>query len=211
MMMRENLAGPAYRIESRRVVVRCWQPTDVGALDEAIRSSLDHLRPWMPWASSEPIPREERLHRIRRWRGEFDLGVDYTFGIFDAAKGAVLGGTGLHVRAGDAAREIGYWIRAGFTGRGLATEVAGALTRVGFEVEGLDRVEIHCDPDNVASSTVARRLGYLHEATLRRRCQRTDGGWRDTEIWTMLRCEYPGSLAEATQARAFDALGRILM
>ncbi len=209
--MTSSLDGPAYRIETDRLVVRCWQPPDVLGLDEAIRGSLEHLRPWMPWVADEPKSLEERLVLVRRWRGEFDLGLDFTFGIFDALDGRVLGGTGLHTRLGDGAREIGYWIRAGYTGRGLATETAGALTRVGFEVEGLTRIEIHCDPANGASAAVARHLGFRHEATLARRARRPDGSWRDTAIWTMQDGEYRDSRARAIPVRAYDARGRRLV
>ena len=54
-------------------------------------------------------------------------------------------------------------------GQGLATEVSAALTRVAFEIDQVDRVEIHCEPQNVRSAAVPRKLGYQHEATLARR------------------------------------------
>ena len=66
-------------------------------------------------------------------------------------------------------REIGYWVSAGATNRGFATEVAVMLTKIGFEFMGLDRMEIHCDVRNVRSAAIPRKLGYVHEATLRRR------------------------------------------
>ena len=82
---------------------------------------------------------------------------------------AVLGGTGLHERIGVNAREIGYWVRVEATNRGIATETAAALTKVGFEIMGLDRMEIHCDVRNLRSATIPRKLGFTHDANLRRR------------------------------------------
>ena len=49
---------------------------------------------------------------------------------------------GLHTRVGDGAFEIGYWVRADAVRQGIATTVAGALTRVGIELGGADRIEI---------------------------------------------------------------------
>ena len=44
------LKTPPYRIVTERLVLRCWEPRDAAALKEAVDASLDHLRPWMPWA-----------------------------------------------------------------------------------------------------------------------------------------------------------------
>ncbi|MES2731624.1 MAG: hypothetical protein V4714_07745 [Bacteroidota bacterium] len=43
-----------YRIETDRLVIRCYEPSDAEKLKNAITESLDHLRPWMPWAQNEP-------------------------------------------------------------------------------------------------------------------------------------------------------------
>mgnify|MGYP006158626091 CR=1 FL=1 len=40
----------------------------------------------------------------------------------------------------------------------------------------IDRVEIHCDPANVRSASVPRKLGFRHEATLHRRAVRHGRG-----------------------------------
>ena len=47
-----------------------------------------------------------------------------------------------HPGGGDGAFEIGYWVRADAVRQGIATRVAGALTRVGIELAGADRIEI---------------------------------------------------------------------
>jgi RimJ/RimL family protein N-acetyltransferase len=100
-------------------VLRCWEPRDAPLLKEAIDSSLDHLRAWMAWAHAEPQALPEKAALLRRFRGQFDLGRDFVYGIFDRDEREVLGGTGLHTRAGEDAYEIGYWIRASHVGRGL--------------------------------------------------------------------------------------------
>lgn len=203
--------GPAYRIETDRLVVRCYQPGDAALLKMAIDASLDALRPWMPWAHAEPEPLATKVERLREFRGRFDLGQDFTYGVFDRGETELVGGTGLHTRLGPGAREIGYWVHAAYTGQGLATEIAGALTRIGFEVERLHRIEIHCAPDNVRSMAVARKLGYVHEATLRERVPRPDGTLRDTMIWTLFGSDYPASPAAAMAVRAYDVIGQPLL
>ena len=60
---------PPYRIETARLVVRCWQPTDAAALKEALDPSVEHLRPWLPWAHEEPKPLAEKAELLRSFRG----------------------------------------------------------------------------------------------------------------------------------------------
>jgi len=199
---------PAYRIQTARLVIRCWDPKDAPLLKQAIDESIDHLLPWMSWATQEPETLQAKVERLRVARGKFDLGQDFTYGIFSPDENTVLGAAGLHTRAGEGAREIGYWIHAGHLRRGYAGEAAAALIRAAFEVDGVDRVEIHCDPKNIRSAAIPRKLGFTLEATLRRRLPEGDGHLRDTQIWTLFREEYPKSPAAGAVIEAFDALGR---
>ncbi len=205
------MRGRAHRIHTPRLVVRCWHPADAALLGSAIDESLDHLRPWMPWAAREPQPVERRARRLGRFRAAFESGRDLVYAIFSADEAAVIGGTGLHFRIGAGAAEIGYWIRADHVRHGYATEAAAAMTRVGFEIERLGRLEIHCDPRNEPSVGVARKLGFRHQVTV--------AGWinsprripRDTMIWTLLAADYPHSAAaRMAPVEAFDAVGERL-
>ena len=204
----DNRRGPAYRIHTERLVLRCWTPADAALMHTAIVESLDHLRAWLPWALYEPEDLVDKAARLRRYRGDFDLDRDYVYGIFDRDETRVLGSTGLHTRLGRGVREIGYWIHKDHINQGLATEVSAALTQVAMVIDHVQRVEIHCDPDNVASAAVPRKLGFTHEATLRRRAISSSGEVRDTMVWTLLAAEYPGSPASARIIEAYDACGQ---
>jgi RimJ/RimL family protein N-acetyltransferase len=202
---------PPYRIETERLVIRCWNPADAELLDEAVTSSIEHLRPWMPWIADEPRTLDERVELLRGFRSRFDSGDDFVYGIFAPDDSRVLGGTGLHTRLGDDAFEIGYWIRADAAGRGLATESTAALTRVAFELSDVERVEIHVEPANERSAAVPRRLGFVEEATLRRRLPaRRDEPRRDVTIFSMLAAELPASACAELQLRAYDAAGWVV-
>ncbi len=202
--------GPAYRIETERLVIRCWSPVDAPLLHQAILDSVDHLSPWMDWASEEPKTIGDRVSLLRQFRGEFDLDQDFTYGIFNVDESQVLGGTGLHTRRGKDTREIGYWIHAEHINQGLATECAAALIRVAFEVDQVVRVEIRCDPKNMASAAIPRKLGFSREGVLRQNMKFL-GAPRDTEIWGLVAADYPSSPAADVRIRAFDALGQTLL
>ena len=206
-----NKSGPAYRIITTRLVLRCWEPRDATLQAAAILESREHLLPWMPWAAKEPVELSQRAQWLRKCRGNFDLDQDYIYGVFNLDETRVLGGTGLHTRVGEAAREIGYWIHKDYTHQGLATELSAALTRVAFEVDGVERVEIHCDPGNVYSAAIPRKLGYFYEGTLRARSVNTDGSPSDSMIWSMLRQDYSSSPCTAAHLEAYDALGQRIL
>ena len=205
------MPGPAYRIQTPRLVLRCWQPSDAPLLADAVTASLDHLRPWMPWAHAEPEALETKVQRLRSFRARFDLDQDYVYAIFTPDESEVVGGTGLHPRIGEGALEIGYWINARHAGRGYATEASAALTRTAFEINGVERMEIRCDPANERSAAVPRKLGYTLDATLRSNVRGVDGGMRDTQVWSLLRGEYPASPSASAEMQAFDAAGRRLL
>jgi RimJ/RimL family protein N-acetyltransferase len=205
------MPGPAYRVHTSRLVLRCWSPTDAPLLVAAVTASREHLLPWMPWAEHEPESLDDKVRRLRGFRAEFDRDRDFIYGIFSRDESEVIGGTGLHPRVGEGGRDIGYWIHTEHLGRGYATEAAAAMTRVGFEVEGLRRVEIHCDPRNERSLRVTRKLGFTHEATLRSRSVTAAGEARDTMIWSLLREDYAGTPAAAAEVEAFDVLNRRLL
>jgi RimJ/RimL family protein N-acetyltransferase len=199
-----------YRIETERLVLRCWEPADAPLLKDALDSSLEHLRPFMDWAHDEPQPLEAKVELLRSFRAVFDTGASFIMGIFDRAEDQVLGGTGLHVRIGPGGLEIGYWVRASATRQGIATEASAALTRVAFEICEADRVEIRIEPRNKASFGVPRKLGFVEEATLRRRLPGHRGGpLRDVTIFTMFREDFDPAIA--SDLRAFDALGSQLL
>ncbi|WP_416666253.1 GNAT family N-acetyltransferase [Egbenema bharatensis] len=210
--MPTNLPEPAYRIHTQRLVLRCWQPTDATLLSNAIVESLDHLRVWMPWAHhEEPKDLQQRMGWLRKARGKFDLNQSFLYGIFNSDETQVLGGIGLHPRVGDDALEIGYWIHADHINQGLATEAAAALTNVAFAVHQVERVEIHCNPDNFRSAAVPRKLGFIHEATLRKRVEGHEGKKRDAMIWTLFAEDFVTSRAAEATIEAFDAMGRMLL
>ena len=205
----QAIAGlvPAYRIETERTVLRCWQPQDAELLLRATTESIDHLQEWLPWATGEPSTLEETIKLLRKFRAAFDLDEDYTYGIFSPDEKSVWGGTGLHKRLTGDALEIGYWIHADLINRGLATETSAALSRVALEIHRVDRVEIHCDTRNVRSAAVPRKLGYEQEATLRRRAEGIDSSPRDMMIWTLFRQAFPGTPAAHASIRALDVTG----
>lgn len=154
--MTDTVPAPSYG--SGRFVLRSWRPDEAGTLTALVLRSLDHLRPWQPWASAEPVSVEDRERSIVNWSEQRLAGGDAIYGMF--ADGDPVGNCGLHRRLGPSGLEIGYWVAVDHVRRGYATEAARLLTEAAFGLAGIDIVEIHHDEANVASAGIPRRLGY---------------------------------------------------
>ena len=142
------------------LVLRRVRAADAGPIAAAVSASMEHLRPWMPWATPEAAdPRTQRA-RVAEADEMWAAGTDFIYSVFTAEEDALVGAIGLHRRVGDAGIEIGYWIAEAQTRRGFGTAAAEALTAVALELPGVRRVEIHCDEANAASAAIPRKLGY---------------------------------------------------
>ncbi|GAA3506427.1 GNAT family N-acetyltransferase [Streptomyces prasinosporus] len=149
---------PADTLRCERVELRRWRTSDLDSLERTIRESLDHLVPWMPWAS-DPPDRRQLADFLARNQEQWKTGEAYAYAI--TSDGALVGSCGLYRRIGAGGLDIGYWLHPRRTGRGLATAAAAALVRQGLRLADVDHVEIHHDAANTASGAVARRLGFV--------------------------------------------------
>lgn len=145
-----------------QLVVRPLTEDDAAGLAAAIAASLDHLRPWMPWAADEPHDLAWHRARIRAGVEDEAAGGDRLRVI--VADGEVVGACGLHRRIGPGGLELGYWVRAGWTRRGIATAAVAQLVGEAFADPGIATVEIHHDAANVASGAVAAAAGFTRVA-----------------------------------------------
>ena len=138
------------------VTLRRWRQDDLDALFNAVTESLDHLRPWMPWAAdySRASAEEYLAGSVKGW----DEGTEYNYAIMTG--GTLVGGIGLMTRFGPGGLEIGYWVHRAYTGRGLATAATAALIGQAFGLPGVDWLEIVHDELNVASGQIPRKLGF---------------------------------------------------
>jgi ribosomal-protein-serine acetyltransferase len=146
-------------VESDRLVLRGWRSADAEALHALVAANRDHLRPWMAWAE-EPATAEQNRSLFTGWDATRLAGGEAVYGLF--LDGEAVGGTGLHPRLGPGGLEIGYWVAAAWTRRGLATEAAAALTTTALAYPGIDHVEIHHDRANRASAGIPRALGFTY-------------------------------------------------
>jgi RimJ/RimL family protein N-acetyltransferase len=145
------------------------RPDDAYWIARAVGESLDHLRPYLEWATPEQAVASTQRARLVALGDSWARAEQFGFLVRRGGEPAVLGSTGLHWqhpdRYGGGAIEIGYWIHSDWCNRGLATRAAGALTTVAFGLTDVARVVIRCDESNLASAAVPRKLGFTLHGT----------------------------------------------
>jgi RimJ/RimL family protein N-acetyltransferase len=150
---------PPDQLTHASVTLRRWRADDAELSFQLIRESLDHLAPWMPWATPDYSLDESRDYCSGC---EVSWAEGTAFQYLVLADGSPAGSAGLMARTGPGGLEIGYWVHPAYTGRGVATSAAAALTEAGLALPGIDRIEIVHDARNIASQRVPEKLGYAH-------------------------------------------------
>lgn len=94
--------------------------------------------------------------------------------------------------------EVGFVLKPEFQGRGLATEMAAEMLRVGFEDADLHRIIGRCDARNTASWGVLERLGMRREAHLLQN-EWVKGEWCDELDYALLDDEWRARAVDGAQ------------
>lgn len=174
-------------LTTSRLLIRSARAGDAAELNAAVIESMDALRPYMPWAQTEPSLAQSE-GECRRMQAKFLLREDLPMLIFerdaDGREGAFVGGTGLHRIDWTVRRfEVGYWCRSSRVGQGFVGEAVDAITRCAFEQLRARRVEVRMDDGNERSWRVAERAGFRLEGVLRCQSLTPTGEPRDTRVY----------------------------
>jgi RimJ/RimL family protein N-acetyltransferase len=177
-----------YPLKTGRLLLRPFEPGD---LDDylAYRSRPDVYR----YLYGEALDRQQAEELITKRMAETELteaGQGLALAVYWPEVGRVVGDVVLKWLSKDHRQgEIGYSFNPEFGGRGLATEAAAELLRLGFEDLGLHRIVAECDPRNEPSWRLMERLGMRREAHFRQN-EIFKGEWGDLFVYALLEEEY---------------------
>lgn len=134
-----------------------------------VEANYERLRHWFPDAYQEPPTLDEsRASMERAGQGWLSGSVLPLFLAVKAEDGwRLIGWVNLEIDGPARSAEVGYWIDAGFVGRGLVTRAVTAVLDHAFGPLGIDRVGLQTVIDNTRSRSVAQRLGFTQEGVLR--------------------------------------------
>jgi ribosomal-protein-serine acetyltransferase len=145
--------------------LRLLTERDAKEMHALTQSNLKYLSEWLPWPDpSQTVGDTHKFIRESAWRNRDDDG--FIAGIWHV--GRLTGVFSYHgIDRPDRSTSIGYWLAAGYQGKGLMTGACRVLVDHAFDELGLNRVEIRCATGNRKSRAIPERLGFTNEGTLR--------------------------------------------
>jgi RimJ/RimL family protein N-acetyltransferase len=179
---------PSYPIATPRLILRPFSPGDLD--DLYAFHSLPEVTTYLYW---DARTREEARAALDVKIAQACLreeGDALSLAAELPGAGVVIGDLTLFWRSEEHRQgEIGFVFNPAYQGRGLATEAARELLRLGFGELGLHRIYGRCDARNTPSARVMERLGMRREAHLVEN-EFFAGRWSDELIYAMLRREW---------------------
>ena len=170
-----------------KILLRSYEVADAQELFDAVNNSRKHLNPWLEWVSKTTKP-EHSLQFIQnaiQWQNNQEA---LTLGIFENDK--VVGGIGMHEWDRETKRaQIGYWISAGYEGKGIINKSLIKFIEFLFDKVNLNKIEVHFLQANKRSAKVATRLGFKVEGIIRQSILR-NGMPEDMVIAGLLKDEW---------------------
>ncbi|MDP9018979.1 MAG: GNAT family N-acetyltransferase [Candidatus Eremiobacteraeota bacterium] len=174
-----------------RTEIRPLHMRDVEELFHLVTKNRDHLYPWMAWIPEGPYTQEmtrEYLELVEQKAHE-----QSEFHAVLVRDGHLIGDAGFPmIDWRNRVAHIGYWLDKDHVGSGIMTSAVRALTGYAFDALELNRIEIRCSTQNIASAAVAQRLGFVHEGILRQAFAVRDT-YTDDNVFAMLREDWDPS------------------
>lgn len=171
-------------LTSERLLLRDFRDEDFEAV-HAYATDLDVIR-FMTWGPNSESETRDFLKRAQSHL-EVDPRVEFELAVIRRELGDLIGGIGLH--ADGSKGMLGYCFARSAWGKGYAAEAAEVVLEFGFQSLGLHRIWACCDPENVGSIRVLRKLGMRQEGHLKHDCQ-IRGEWRDNLLFAVLEDEW---------------------
>ncbi|WP_188197118.1 GNAT family N-acetyltransferase [Nonomuraea sp. SYSU D8015] len=164
------------------VILRPATERDAEALLRAYTRNRDHLRRWEPRRPEEFFTLAGQAHRLKDLLEQRAEGRAMPWVLADGDE--IVGRMTLNsiIRGPFLSADLGYWIDARYTGRGLATTAVLEVCRMADHDLGLHRVAAGTLVDNVASQSVLLKTGF-EPIGLAPRYLEIDGRWQDHRLF----------------------------
>ena len=146
-------------LETPRLLLRAYQPTDAEAFFGLLDRSRARLRESFPDRLRAVRSLADAPVQLAAFADDWLSGRFYVLGIWHRESLDYLGDICIMPqRHGQA--EIGYYLAAEAEGQGYAREALAAICNFGFEALGIQQLLIRCFANNLRGQAVARALGF---------------------------------------------------
>jgi ribosomal-protein-serine acetyltransferase len=178
------------------IELRLLEDRDAEELFEVCRRNLERLY----WFRENYSLADTRAFVRRDLTENFARDNGFRAGVF--VRGRLVGSVRFNdIDWESRATALGYWVDAGFEGRGLITRACRVMLDHAFGELKLHRVEIRCHAENARSRALAERLGFRFEVLLRR-AERVRTRLLDLAVYGLLEDEWRAApTAQHTNAK----------
>ena len=169
------------------IKLRGWKPEWADELFRLTDKNRKYLQQWLPWVPGVKTEEDSRKFILKSLK-EQKKGIGLELSIWFQDK--LVGCLGLHhLDKKNKKAAIGYWLDINHQGKGTMTLSVKALMKYSFQNLNLNRLEILAATQNPKSFTIAERLGFTKEGTLRE-TEFVNGRWFDYIVYSLLKREW---------------------
>jgi len=155
-------------LEGERLTLKVTKPDIKFATDyfNLVEKNHFHLRKWLSWEKGMKTPEDALKYFFEKEEKTKNKEV-VEYGIYFQAE--YVGSISMfNINLEHSSCEVGYWITSDMAGHGIVTEAVKILEKEVFSNWQLNRIQLTCDPDNIASIKVAEKCGFLLEGLKRK-------------------------------------------
>jgi len=185
-MTGKNVLTEIPRIEAERLMLRKITEEDVNDIFEY--ASVPEVTKFVLWDTHKT--QKDSLDFVKFAEEQFINCLSIVWGIEIKSEKKLIGSIDLRAwktihKCGD----IGYAISMKYWNKGYVSEAMKAVINFGFESLHLNRIEAHCEEENIGSWKVMEKCGLKYEGTLREKVF-IKGRFRSMKMYSLLKSEW---------------------
>jgi ribosomal-protein-alanine N-acetyltransferase len=173
-----TLVPPDPPLSDDVIVLRPMDKRDLPAIERA--ASDPEIRKWFDLHTRTPA--DYLAAKRQRWAE----GTGASFAVCDATRPETCLGHVFVEREDDGRGSVGYWLLEAGRGAGRAARAVRLMATWALPAMQLGRLQLHADPANLASQSVAERAGFTREGLLRSYNSREDGSRADALVYSLI-------------------------
>ena len=182
----ENAMIFAYQIDEE-IRLELQSPEQAEELFALVDSNREFIGEHLPWALRCRSIEDYRQYMQRDLQG---MATERRWAWLIRYKGQAAGHIGIFVTVPELGEaELNYWLAEAFTGKGIISRAAKAITDFAFATLKMNHVLIGFSGQNPRSGAVAERIGYKHEFS-KRKVHMNSNEWRDLHFWGVIASEW---------------------
>lgn len=173
-------------LESGRLVLRGFSDNDIDDIFEY--ASIPEVTVFLPWETHRSIDDTKKFLKLSKDMFEKKDNID--FAIVLKSENKVIGGISIRKWNNEnRCADIGYVLSPKYWNKGIITEAIKRIIKFGFDELNANRIEAHCDENNIGSYRAMEKAGMKYEGTLRQKVL-MKGNYVNMKYYSILREEY---------------------